>query len=400
MMLMLLALLAGIVGLAEPRTNRTSITVVFDRGLTMPPTRAADLPVGDYLGVNVPANAVRSVPWRTDLGQARREHPDALFVTDQPIDALRARLAAIENVGIDHVGVDETGVLVRLRGQGQRAVRIGQVHADVRVDGSAEVVLDVAPTTDRLVVELAPADAITADDRFFLVRASAEPRVVVDGSVDPAVGRFAAVWSTERGGDGVRVLLTTDEAASGPAVVFARGPFVPVAGALSVVPGPITNDVRWARWLDQATAAPMPEGFRAVVSLGGVPVVGESAGRVWIGLDPASVSARPDWVVLLANAVTHVGGAPVWTSEPITVFPPGELVTTADPSYAPSPGIYEVDGVPTAYNAAVAEPRGAPGPLVLPTETWAGVSYRRSCFAVAAVLWLSGLAGWWRLGRP
>jgi len=436
-LLALLAALLAIVASAGPGYrfyvpgDGPSVTVVVDRGLTMSAPdrleRLADAAASPVVGafdsgpmrvVTVPGGETREghrsawtaaiAPLSPTAADTRAElsataaralattGDNALLVlSDLPLDVpADERLVQItpdeplSDTAIVHVAAraaPRPQVMVKLRRtQGRPAdaelfirtadqtTRHRATFTDAAETTAFADVAGLGPTVD---VALAAPDDLPANDRAWLVRRSAWPRIEPRVPLARELERMIAAYAAQRpAGEGSRpVAIVGADAAPAtatPAVVVAPpdASAAQPAGDVIVADHPVARDVDWREMLRDAHVSPAPAAWTPVVSVGGAAAVAVRDAperQVWVGLDPSSPFARtPAYVVFWTNVFDWVGqGGDAFGAE--TVTPLGDewrRVTGDDdaPSGTPNglwPGLYrrDSDGATRALNAPPVE---------------------------------------------
>jgi len=423
--LLLLTILFAILAASSPTLSRSEtqpITVLVDRGVTMSArdgdayryVRAAELIAPHVRGavrvVSIPAreeratdaaglvSAVGSLPptaldTSADVPQAAQRHlattdEPVIVLSDQPINSTDSRLVVIRpqaqpNVGIAHFAARErpaAQVMVRLVGEGQSKQTIIVDSDGRRVERTMEApgtaFIDLPGLGKTVEVALSQGDALSADDRAWLVRESGWPRIEPIATLPPELARMVETYRKLRPARAdARVVSIVDAAGNfeGPTVILAPATAAE-SGVASVAEHPITTGVAWADVLkDARLGAVAPAGFTPVVSIGErvAVAVRETPRQAWVAIESATFPRRAEYVVFWTNAFDWLGqGGDAFVSHPIgTLGDEWRRVTDGPSGTEPGlwPGVYQRgDGTLRAVNAG-AHAKPAPPPT---TNDW------------------------------
>jgi hypothetical protein len=400
----LLAILLTIFAAATPRVAGSGanapITVLVDRGATMPPQRVEpllrelNLPHAHARFVNVPDTSAptgldtRAMLQHAITEQLARSDEPVVVVTDQPLNRQDDRVIQVapsqpaQNVGIIRIAVREKPapqVMVRLRNQ------LPLTSAKLRITtagNAAERTIDLPPTDvekdyfidvpafgHELAIELEAPDDLPADNRAWLVRERNWPRVEIREPVSPAIRHLVGVYARLRppGEGSHRVAIVRDAkqlAPEGPGVIAGASTQSGDAKSLENVrtqDHPILNGVTWPP--SALLANNPPAGFTPIATSGDRVLVAtrsEPSRQVWVGIDDDEWARSPDFVVFWTNVLDWAGEG---TGEQFVAHPVGQLgaewspvESTADDAKRPPglwPGLYRrsPDGALRAMNA-------------------------------------------------
>ncbi len=413
--LLLLAILFAIVAATSPVLSSgkpdQSVTVLVDRGISMSardgkayryeraaallathasgPVRVIAVPSRDVQPTDAAGlvGAVQSLPptavdTSADIAQgamrllATTDHP-VIVLTDQAIANTDPRLVVVAppagqtNAGITHVAARDkpaAQVMVRVHADSPSKVTV-VISTDGRrvertVDAPTTALIDMPRLGKTIEVALARGDALTADDRAWLVRETDWPRVEPIATLGAELVRMVEAYGKLRApGDGGRVVSITDavDAVSNTAneAVILAPATAAGSGAVSVVDHPVTAHMDWDEVLTGARLGDAaPAGFTPVVSLGDSVAVAvrDTPRQVWIAMDAPALARRADYVVFWTNTFDWLGqGGDTFVDHPIGLL--GDVwrrVTDGPPGTAPGlwPGVYERgDGTLRAVNA-------------------------------------------------
>ncbi|MGB7159553.1 MAG: hypothetical protein WBD40_15915, partial [Tepidisphaeraceae bacterium] len=417
--MVLLAILLAILAAASPALSSAgrSLSVIVDRGMTMSARdgdayrfqrAAAQLAPhlhGRVTVVTTPPSDVQTTDGVGFLDAVRRLSPTAvdtsedvaqaairmlatasdavIVLSDQEIPLSDARLVVIHpialraNVGITHIAARDkpaVQVMVRLRNQSPATRASVVVSSD---DQRIERTIDLPPTTQEATafidvpklgrtveVALAQGDALSADDRAWLVRESGWPRIEVIATLPAELARMVNTYRKLRPSrDDARVvsIVTDPNDVAGEAVILAPAD-APIGDDASpeVADHPVTSGVAWPEVLKGArvgTAA--PGGFAPVAQIGkraAVAVRELPSRQVWIALDADTFPRRADYVVFWTNVFDWLGqGGDAYTSHPVGLLGSEWQRVTDGPNGTESglwPGLHRRgDGALRAVNA-------------------------------------------------
>lgn len=375
-------------------------------------------------------------------GAVRRAVLDALARDDAPVIILSdhdrlpddprivqvAPQQRVSNVGVVGLAVRESPhaqamVTVRNDSELERAtlrLRTGEQTVQQAVElplagMQRNVFFDLPEISSPLVAELEVADDLAADNRRWLVRDKAWPRVEVRSRVPASVGRVVRAYQQARPpGEGGGVVAVAPELHPGErGVIVAAGmdaapPTTQTQSALTVQDHPVTRNIAWSNLrLSAASTAPRaPTGREWVplVTANGVPLVAASGGpapQAWISIASAEFARTPEFVILWTNLLDFVGGGgEAWTSHELRDLDPSWK--PLDPGKPFWPGLWtRADGVTRAFNApqaGLADPQQNEG-ISQQLPRLAGDSRGRTellqWIALASVaLWLLAAAAW------
>jgi hypothetical protein len=213
-------------------------------------------------------------------------------------------------------------------------------------------------------------DDLEADNKAWLVRESAWPRVELSrpaGGLSRLVNVYAKLHPPGDGSRVVRVVSQVDDLGPGESGIVIDPGTADAANKVRpthVVPHPITDAVRdWVSLELPAGGGKPPGDWAPVLSAGDQTLVavhqGPGAARqVWVGLDPAGWSDRPEYVAFWAAAFDWAGGSQGerYASYPLDQFDPSWKPAPADEAaHDPGtwPGLYQrADGARRAFNAS------------------------------------------------
>ena len=416
--LLLLTILFAILAASSPTLSRSEtqpVTVLVDRGVTMSArdgdayryVRAAEFLAPHVRGavrvVSIPAreeratvaarlmSAVGSLPptaldTSADVAQAAQR---LLATTDEPViilsdhfsDATDPRLVVITppaqpNVGIAHFAArakPAAQVMVRLVGEGQSKQSIIVSSDGTRVertmDAPGTAFIDLPELGKTVEVALSQGDALTADDRAWLVREAGWPRIEPIATLSPELARMVETYRKLRPArEDARVVSIVDAVGNfgTPAVILAPATAAGTVAA-SVAEHPITTGVAWPEVLKGARlGAAAPAGFTPVVSIGDrvAVAVRETPRQAWVAIESATFPRRADYVVFWTNVFDWLGqGGDAFVAHPIGLLgDEWRRVTDGPPGTEPGlwPGVYQRgDGTLRAVNAG-ADAKPAP----------------------------------------
>jgi hypothetical protein len=303
---------------------------------------------------------------------------------------------------------------VSVRTAGQRVVQRVQWLA-----GAADVTafVDLAEAGESIEAGLVTTDAIAADNRSWLVRRGRHPRVEARDRLEPELQRLIGAYQRARPAEArsPRIEVVAGQAGplpTAPTVVVAATPGQPLAhAARSVVEQhDITRSVNWDRVASSADVAPMPDGWRAVVVLGGMPAVAvreKPVRQVWVGGRSPDWPRNADYVIFWTAVFDWLAGAhPQYLAGSVGRLEGTWTAMTPTPSPAPEPGLWPglyrgEDGGVVPVNAPDVE-----ASLGLPALDWAaaigrwrasgaGASALAPLLAVSAVVCLAIAASAW-----
>ena len=416
--LLLLTILFAILAASSPTLSGSQpITILVDRGVTMSArdgdayryVRAAELLAPHARGavrvISIPArderatdaaslaSAVGSLPptamdTSADVAQAAQRLPattdePVIVLSDQPVNATDPRLVVITppaqpNIGIAHFAARErpaAQVMVRLVGEGstKQTIVISSDGARVErtVDAPGTAFIDLPGLGETVEVALSQGDALTADDRAWLVRESGWPRIEPIATLPQELARMVETYRKLRPArEDAGVVSIVDAAANidGAAVILAPATAA-ATGSASVAEHPITTGVAWADVLkDARIGAAAPAGFTPVVSIGDrvAVAVRETPRQAWVAIESTTFPRRADYVVFWTNVFDWLGqGGDAFVSHPIGLLgDEWRRVTDGPPGTEPGlwPGVYQRgDGTLRAVNAgAHAKPSSSP----------------------------------------
>lgn len=219
--------------------------------------------------------------------------------------------------------------------------------------------------------ELRMEDDSSADNRAWLVRDGAWPRIEPADPLPPAIDRMIAIYTAARppGRDAPVVLISRqplDDRVAG--VVLPQATRRMDTPAMAAVAHPVMEKVTFdAIQSVRVTDAPLPEGFAVILSADDQPVIAvrdQPTRQVWIGMETAALADQPMFVVLWANVLRWAGGDGVrYTSDrPRTLgadwrrIAPEGLAADVQPGWVD--GVYrDVDGRRVAINGGTADGR-------------------------------------------
>lgn len=277
-------------------------------------------------------------------------------------------------------------VMVTVGGQGWTdAVRVvvstGGVESGATVEAppdgqTRDAFVDVPTLGPTVEARLVAGGDASADDRAWLMREGASPRIETRAAPDPAVRRVIESYAALRPPtDGsAKVLVVTDEADAArtrAVVIPARRDGKSVGGPFTVTSHPLTREFDFGAIADAAFVTDPPAGWTPLVRRGQdvwVAVRESPVRQVWVGFDAPEWARTPAFVVFWAGLLDWVGGA---GAEPAYV---GSGVGTAGPEWGPPagaeanvdakwwPGLYvRGDGALRAVNSGLVTPgAGAP----------------------------------------
>ncbi|MGN6725293.1 MAG: hypothetical protein ACTHLZ_05215 [Tepidisphaeraceae bacterium] len=230
------------------------------------------------------------------------------------------------------------------------------------------------------------ADAIAADNTAFLVRTRGWPRIDVRCPIPAPMQRMIDVYTRHRsppaalasGGlrpeEGTTVtIVARPEDAVGPVVVRPLGSLRSLSAdePLSVdEKNPVTQGVDWTAIPQSARVAPLPDGWRAVVRRGEMPLVAvrDDPPGVWTTIDDADWAQHADYVIFWTNVFdTLTQGAPQYTAEPVGRVRGAVALRRSDDAVIDAPGVYAVpspddetpdNGTPEQFATAMPAVRG------------------------------------------
>jgi hypothetical protein len=415
--LLLMTILLAILAASAPTIsspNAGQVTVLVDRGITMSARdgdayryqRAADM-VTPHLGgrvevVTVPhrtevSTSIRSIPptavdTRNDVAQAviqllATTRDLIVVLTDQPIDAADPRMIVIPppplapNAGIERVGARDAPaaqVMVRVGAAepGKQTIVVSSDGKRVEQPVEGTAFLDLPSLGKTVEVAMAQGDALSADDRAWLVRETGWPRIEPIAALPPELARMIETYRKLRPArEDARVISIVDStsAAVGDAVILAPATSAAI-GSPVVATHPITAGVVWQEMLKDARLGDAPPaGFTPVVSIDNHTAVAlreEPARQVWVALDAPSFARRADYVVFWTNVFDWLGrGGDAFVAHPIGLLENDwRRVTHGPEGTEPGlwPGIYQrSDGTLRAVNAPFVKP-----PDVRPVTDW------------------------------
>ncbi|MGN6625024.1 MAG: hypothetical protein ACTHLN_00265 [Tepidisphaeraceae bacterium] len=233
-------------------------------------------------------------------------------------------------------------------------------------------------------------DAIAADDTAFLVRTRGWPRIDVRCPIPAPMRRMIDVYTRHRsppaasasGGllsdKGMTItIVARPEDAAGPVVVRPFGPLRSLRAdePLSVdEKNPITQGVDWTAIPPSARVAPLPDGWRAVVRRGEMPLVAVRADPpgVWTAIDDADWAQHADYVIFWTNVFDTLGhGTTQYAAEPVGWVRGAVAVRRSDDAVIDAPGVYAVPSPDkgTPENVATAMPAVRGGGAVADAKT-------------------------------
>jgi hypothetical protein len=317
----------------------------------------------------------------------------------------------LPNVGIVAIAARATPraqVMVRVRNDSPLTRATLRVTTSDRPDGAIERTIALPPAggeADTFVdakelgaivsAEVIAPDDLPADNKAWLAREAAWPRIEPAGPVRE-LRRSIEVYRTVRpAGEGsATVRVWTGNAPPEPTlagVVVRPGAGLRATATTRptrVAPHSVTDPVTdWASFdLPAFDAAPPDGGWTPVLWAGERPLVAvrESPARqVWAALDTDGWSNRPEYVVFWTAVFDWVGhGSDTYAAHPLAELTsdwqrmpdPTGSSRAPDPStsaiaYDPAPGIYRRgDGAIRAFNSALPLPSGAASKLLPPGE--------------------------------
>ncbi len=432
----LIAILAAILAAARPLIRLTTarhqpITIVVDRGITMSARREgmtqfsrAAQKLNDALRSRLATSAsvdLLTVPgeWkRTSIGQwagvVAGESPTALDTRDSLRRAIRDRLGNDEGPVIVlsdlPVGIDDPRV-VQIAHDGQRQ-NVAIVHVAARVAPTPQVMVqlkndstsgtatirvssgiqqidqrvvlpghkgrqnyffDLPSLDSEIEVDLMEADDQPADDRAWLVREGANPKIEARSPLSPELQRMIEVYSRHRpsSAESKTVLVLNSNAQlsrdnPGAIVLPATEPLQ--LGTPAIAAHPVTEHVSWdAMPADVRIARNAPADWKPLVTIGGktlVAVRSDPVRQIWVGFESQAWARTTDFVVFWANVFNWLGeGQEHYGAHGLDEYQPGwKLVTGPNISPRPAdgqwPGIYQMpDGQRIALNTPQVDSR-------------------------------------------
>ncbi len=210
-------------------------------------------------------------------------------------------------------------------------------------------------------------DDLEADNKVWLVRESAWPRVELGrpaGGLSRLVDVYSKLHPPGDGSRAMRIMSQIDDLTPGESgIVIDAGAAEGMVRPTRMAPHPITDSVRdWTSLLLPASAGKSPD-WTPILSAGDQTLVAvheDSAGarQVWVGMDPAGWSDRPEYVAFWAAAFDWAGGVGTRT-EPYASYPLDEF----DPSWKPPPddgGAHDPGTWPGLYQRRWRPPRVQP----------------------------------------
>ena len=415
--LVLLSILLAILAAATPTASlphSLPVTVLVDRGITMSAREgdaycyqrlAATLEPHLHGPVKVFAVPARDVPGLADIASL---HPTAMntaddvaqaamrllatttgpvvVLTDRPPPGVSdARLVVVapeplkENAGIAYVAArakPAAQVMVRVNGDASRKIPVvvssGGQRVEREVQGTAFI--DLPQVGQVVEVSLAQSDALSADDRAWLVREVGWPRIEAGVKLPDELSRMVEAYRKlrpSRAGAGVVLLVEDANDAAGEAVILAPAAESGASGgAPDVADHPVTRGAAWAEvWRDARVSSEQPpSGFVPVVARGqrvAVAVREQPSRQVWVALESEAFPRRPDYVVFWTNVFDWLGrGGDEFASHPIGLLG-NEWAPQTDGPEGTEPGLWpglyrRGDGTLRSVNA---------GPVELPPTT-------------------------------
>jgi hypothetical protein len=294
---------------------------------------------------------------------------------------------AVRNAGIALLAVRDSPrpqVMVRVRNDSPLTSATLEVNFGDTGDAPVRRTIDLPPTGGErnfffnarrlgmiVSADLIVADDLEADNKAWLVRESGWPRVELSrppGGLSRLVDVYTKLHAPGDGSHIVRVVSQVDELAPGESgVVIGPGP-ADAASAVRpthVVPHPITDAVRdWPSLELPADSSKPPGDLTPLLSAGDQTLVavheGPGAARqVWVGLDSAGWSDRPEYVAFWAAAFDWAGSSQRerYASHSLDAFDPSwKPAQTDEPGHDPGtwPGLYQRgDGVVHAFNTSM-----------------------------------------------
>ena len=407
--LLLLTILFAVLAASSPvlpQSGTQPVIVLVDRGVTMSArdgdahryVRAAEFLAphvrGDVRVLAIPpreeratnavglVSAVALLPptaldTAVDVSQASKRllattDQPVIVLSDQPVDSTDPQLVAISppaqaNVGIAHVAAREqpgAQVMVRLVGEGPSkqtiVVSSDATRVERTMDTPVTAFIDLPGLGKTVEVALSQGDALTADDRAWLVRESGWPRIEPIATPPPELARMVETYRKlrpAREDAGVVSIVEAAENITGPAVLLAPATAAET-GVASVAEHPITTGVAWTDVLKDARfGAAAPAGFTPVVSIGDRVALGvrETPRQAWVAIESATFPSRADYVVFWTNVFDWLGeGRDAFVSHPIGLLgDEWRRVTDGPPGTEPGlwPGVYQRgDGTLRAVN--------------------------------------------------
>lgn len=427
--LMLLGMLLAIVATGSPTAPAPGpalLTVILDRGITMsardggtyryvrvarqvadiigPAAHVLVLPVPGAeqttdqrgfaaLAESLPPTALdTSADMKQVVTRALHERDEwVIAVTDQPLDlnlnlgldlddprlVIASPPPLPPNVGIAHVAARATPspqVMVRIHADAPSDVAVAIISDGKRVErvigAPGTTFIDVPRLGNTIEVTLTPSDALSADDRAWLVRETGWPRIepvaVLPAELARMVEAHRKIRPPRQTGPVVTIVNAINEAASETVILApatGRG-----TGAIHVVDHPVAANVAWAEVLSDARfGEAAPPGFTPVVAANDrvAVAVRETPRQVWVALESSAFARTADYVLFWTNVFDWLGrGGDTFEAHPI-----GQLgdawrrVTDGPAGVQPGmwPGIYErSDGTLRAVNAAAPATSAAP----------------------------------------
>jgi hypothetical protein len=297
-----------------------------------------------------------------------------VVVTDQPLGLDDPRVVIVSpvpvppNIGIAHVAARELPrgqVMVRLHADASRKVVVvvtsdGQ-RAEQTVDAPGTAFIDMLRLGKTIEVSLATNDALTADDRAWLVRETGWPRIEPIATLPAELTRVVDAYRKLRPSrEDARVVSIVHAANGGGEAVILAPATSAAAGAVHIVDHPVIANVVWAEVLREARVGDAPPaGFAPVVAIGNRAVVAvrEDPRQVWVAVDAPTFAQRADYVIFWTNVFDWLGqGGDAFVARPVGLLGGGWRRLTDGPTGAEPglwPGLYERgDGTLRAVNAS------------------------------------------------
>lgn len=456
--LILLAALAGIAAAGRPWFLRShagqEIIILLDRGVMsephyQPTLEHAEKLISEAAGSDGPVT-LRVFPgdktfstdrssWRAiaatqnhaltnpaaemDACIARMDQSKPVFLIsnrriDDPTNQIRqiASPAPINNVGLVDLAIRQEALaecMVRIRNQSPLVdatlvMHIGEqtLRRPITLPPTGQTqsyFLPLPALSEVIAIEVQAPDDFQIDNRGYLLRRGAWPKIEVRGDVGAAMQRMVDVYSRNRPpGIGSRPLvvasslfqLPTDQ----PAAAMARNSqsLRPLTRMPAVEFGDhsLLRHVDWALLSRDATAAASPgEGWSILIRSGDRVLLAyreEPVRQVWVGFQSRSFESSADFVVFWTNVFTWLGAdAPVFAHEPMGALAPGGAAPQ-------KPGVYQYpNGRRTAMNVvdvkfdSIAVPDHAKVEFALTPmrRNAAGILALASLLLLAAALW-------------
>lgn len=397
--LMLLAMLAAILaaGGLGVEGGRPRVVWVVDRNLMTITdlTRDADLQAMIDASAVVPVPETRgrftqptTLDTRAAVEQAvqrllRESDLPLVVVTSQDLRFGDARVTVMHpksrtpNAGIDHFAVvtrPRPQAMVRVYNgtDAQRALlRVGDASQTIELPPAGQTkdfFVDIVSPGDVIEAVLETGDLLKTDNRAWLVREGATPRLATSPGLGEPVRRFVAVYGQHAApaADAATVAITDDADAPSPAVIVRAGAST-VVGEVRAADHPVN------RWIDWTAVAPLvrdvvaevPPRGEPVVWLGDRPIVAAGEGRVEIGFDVSKLASGAELVMLLTNAIEFAsGGRSEYTAVAPAVLGAGwrRVDAGAGETIEHPPGVYTDGTNKRAVNVRAWRPALTPPP--------------------------------------